>query len=809
MNEPRIVIALLNAVWQTAVIAAFTMAILRLIGRSSASARCAVWMLAFAVSAVLPFADYAFAKSVTFPQAAATAKPSPARYQVTGVWSLATTTRSHALSAHARNAAISPKSSSARPNHFVIATLMNPTPETAPLGALASDVSPRPGHLGVSTLLAELVNRASGVLFWIWVCVAAICFTRLSAQLISLVRTKLAVTTQGLPEVFERQSGHRRGYTVGISDRISVPCLLGLVRPVIAIPASLAHELSPHDLKRIIMHESAHVRRYDDWFNLFEQLTLTLLFFNPALHYIARCANLEREIACDDQVIASEDRLYYAECLTTLARRTNLRQASVVPGFLAGRRQLLVRIEQLLDARRINSISLGRLPYVLMSLIGVLALVLCQVGIPVLAAAKDGGSQRAAQPRANVAIRVSTTANAPAATAATGQAKTMRVFVHAKRPVFTAIQYSRITSTVSARPHEGGKPYLFKNKYFYSKTYSYRGNVSTESYSLSGSSANAAALSDADSIAFADLGPKTDVASAVSVVPAVSPPAEAGITAPPATQSGSIAPTSVQPTIILPVSAQAASTPSAPSQPTTPSQAARNSQTFFILYSPGDLKKLRDHGVTESYIKALRAAGYTVLKVEDLTTLRDHGVSPSFAQAMRSAAGSLASVKALIEAQDHGVSAGYAARMQSLLGHQLELEQLTTLRDHGVSAQLAKAMASLSKAKLDMQGLTELSDHGVTPDYLRSMARLRVWPSFDGSLPQLPVKEITEMRDHGVTTGYIEELSRVGYSGLTARDLIRLRDHGVTPRFIERMRSAHNNARLSVDDLIRMCDHGN
>jgi hypothetical protein len=40
------------------------------------------------------------------------------------------------------------------------------------------------------------------------------------------------------------------------------------------------------------------------------------------------------------------------------------------------------------------------------------------------------------------------------------------------------------------------------------------------------------------------------------------------------------------------------------------------------------LIRLRDHGVTPEYVRALKALGYDRLTEDDLVTLRDHGLTP-------------------------------------------------------------------------------------------------------------------------------------------------------------------------------------
>ena len=141
-----------------------------------------------------------------------------------------------------------------------------------------------------------------------------------------------------------------RSARVATSDEIEIPCVLGFVRPLVVLPADMLGEVSPADLRRVVGHEAAHLERYDDWTNLIEQLVLAAFFYNPAMHFAVRQIATEREIACDDRVVMREgDTVTYAECLATLVHRAGSSRRLPVPGFHAGPRQIVVRIERLLD----------------------------------------------------------------------------------------------------------------------------------------------------------------------------------------------------------------------------------------------------------------------------------------------------------------------------------------------------------------------------------------------------------------------------------------------------------------------------
>jgi len=381
MIEPRIVVALANSVWQSAILVGFTVTLLRIMSRTSANLRYAVWLATLAVCVLLPVVDYGFARHLSEPAVAAS-RPSnlpgtvtqtgEAQYVLTPSAAQTSATHVFTVSAGANRA-------------LEIPTWLKPAAWAA--------------------FFARATSRASKMLFWSWIVVADVLLARILLQLVSLVRAKQRIEViDTFDWISQRPGVRRRRYSVGISDSVDIPCLLGLTQPLIAIPRAIATELSSNDLRRIVLHESAHVRRYDDWFNLFEQCVMSLLFFNPALYYATRALHLEREIACDDQVVATDERLFYAECLSVLAGRTRVRSASFVPSFFSGRRELLIRIEELLDRKHVAHARLGIVPYAVAAVLGVVALVLGQTGIPVLAAPTQAPAPASTQqPPPNVA----------------------------------------------------------------------------------------------------------------------------------------------------------------------------------------------------------------------------------------------------------------------------------------------------------------------------------------------------------------------------------------------------------------------
>ena len=77
------------------------------------------------------------------------------------------------------------------------------------------------------------------------------------------------------------------------------PAALGAFWPTLLIPASAMTGLPLDSLHAIIIHELAHIRRYDYLINIAQMVVESVLFFNPAVWWIGRQVRLEREACCD------------------------------------------------------------------------------------------------------------------------------------------------------------------------------------------------------------------------------------------------------------------------------------------------------------------------------------------------------------------------------------------------------------------------------------------------------------------------------------------------------------------------------
>jgi beta-lactamase regulating signal transducer with metallopeptidase domain len=117
-----------------------------------------------------------------------------------------------------------------------------------------------------------------------------------------------------------RRMGMRVVPAVAYCGRISVPVVLGIWRPMILLPASLAVGLTPEQFQTLLLHELAHIRRFDPAVNVLQRVVEAMLFFHPAVWWISRQVGLERENACDDAVLhLDHQRIQYADALLRLA----------------------------------------------------------------------------------------------------------------------------------------------------------------------------------------------------------------------------------------------------------------------------------------------------------------------------------------------------------------------------------------------------------------------------------------------------------------------------------------------------------
>ena len=146
-----------------------------------------------------------------------------------------------------------------------------------------------------------------------------------------------------------KSMGLRQNIRLRIAKNIGGPMLIGWLKPVILLPASIVSALPPQQLEAIIAHELAHIRRHDYAINILQSVVEIVLFYHPVIWWLSKGMRVEREHCCDDLAVRiCGNAMQYARALHHIETLKNQVHALPVAAFSgAGKGGLRHRIERL------------------------------------------------------------------------------------------------------------------------------------------------------------------------------------------------------------------------------------------------------------------------------------------------------------------------------------------------------------------------------------------------------------------------------------------------------------------------------
>lgn len=206
---------------------------------------------------------------------------------------------------------------------------------------------PRPASITIAPITiagTPGANRFAAIsLEAIWMATAAVLLLRLLLSCATLLRLKRRASSISLAITLPRRA------RLLASSHIGAPLAAGFLRPAILLPEALLAQLNPDQLEQVVLHESAHLARRDDYALLLERAIEAVFALHPAVRFIAHQLDMEREIACDDRVVsASQQAIPYAACLARVAELCG-RVSLPAAAFFPNPSQLSRRIDMLLD----------------------------------------------------------------------------------------------------------------------------------------------------------------------------------------------------------------------------------------------------------------------------------------------------------------------------------------------------------------------------------------------------------------------------------------------------------------------------
>jgi beta-lactamase regulating signal transducer with metallopeptidase domain len=680
---PQAVGALFNACWQGLAIVAVTSVALWFFQRSSAATRYAVWFAALVVVAVLPAVDFGLAR-IALALPAASAQPAQFSVVRTGEVSYSY------VKPHA-----SDRAKSVQPPTTTIGFAVEQSPNAATqLRALAAAAIGRTG---------ALLSAVATPIFLAWLFFSALMLYRLGLAYARLRRVKRELQPLADAGVDRLIANSRRPVVVGIASDLTMPCVLGFAKPAIALPANLAAELSHEDLERIVRHEHAHVRRWDDVANALQLVVQAVMCLNPAVHLIGRNLNVEREIACDDFAVEPlAERVQYAKCLTHIAIKGFGRaRALPAPGFFFNRKQLLVRVERLLERGHNGSTTIAAASRYALAGLALVAIAVARVQLPVIAAPTDTVGPTTSAVTASAPVHATSVGPASTSVHATAVGPTLMV-VHAH-----AASHSKFAARTAAAVHAATR-------------------FAIASRALSDGIAEAVTRATIMAPAFAF--DHTHVAAHA-------------IAASRARIAASVASAFLANHAIA----------FAPAMPAPHDSNDSGADYLDALAAAGyrnlsvdDLVRMKNVGVDSGLIAAAVRYSGSRPTVEMLVRMASVGVDADYLTHLQSSGYPRMGLEDVVRMRSLGVDPIYIRDMTSVLHTRPSIEQLMQLRALGVDADYVRAFAQVGYDKLSPENLMRLRAVGVDADYVRMLRSKGIGGS------GLSVDDLIRMKSAGV-----------------------------------------------------------
>ncbi len=199
---------------------------------------------------------------------------------------------------------------------------------------------------------------------WAWGAGVLLLFVRTCVQWMAArrLRTDLVATPsldwQSRFEAIRDDLGVRRAIRMVETSAAEVPMVIGWLSPIVLVPTSAFLSLTPEQLRAVLAHELAHVRRHDHLVNCVQTVIETVLFFHPVVWWLSNEVRVEREHCCDDIAVRATGSSHaLARALTTLE---SLRVVPPQAALAANGGPLMDRISRLLGTDRRHRTSVPR-----------------------------------------------------------------------------------------------------------------------------------------------------------------------------------------------------------------------------------------------------------------------------------------------------------------------------------------------------------------------------------------------------------------------------------------------------------------
>jgi beta-lactamase regulating signal transducer with metallopeptidase domain len=264
---------------------------------------------------------------------------------------------------------VTEKASSVHKQITSILQRSKPVNETVPYAFLTTDLPP----VGISPEFiadtsADFTAAASpekarlswhGFAFIGWLIVVITMIVLLIRRMF-IVRGLLAQSKnpdRSMVDIFEqcrKQMGIKRPISLEISPVVVSPSVCGIFRPRILIPQNLPRKLKTDDLRSVLLHELAHIKRGDIWISMIQTILQIAYFYNPLLWMANVIIRKVREQAVDEMVLVAmgEKAEDYPETLLNISRMTfgrpalNLRLIGIVESKKALERRIMIMLSR-------------------------------------------------------------------------------------------------------------------------------------------------------------------------------------------------------------------------------------------------------------------------------------------------------------------------------------------------------------------------------------------------------------------------------------------------------------------------------